>query len=73
MAGITQATAQTMLETWLEAEAAVSTGQSYSIANRQLTRANLKEIGERIAYWDAKVQSLDAGRTGPRITGATQI
>ena len=32
------------LNTWLEAEESVATGQSYQIGTRMLTRASLKEI-----------------------------
>jgi Flp pilus assembly protein TadG len=70
MPGITLETAQSMLDTWIAAEDAVSAGQSYSINNRQLTRANLKEIGERIVYWENKVIQL-SNRGRIRITGGT--
>ena len=39
------------LALWLEAEAAVATGQSYTIDDRSLTRASLKQIREQIAFW----------------------
>ena len=61
MAGITLAQAQTQLNTWLAADTAVATGQSYTIGNRALTRANAKEIRENITYWDEQVKRL--GRT----------
>lgn len=54
--------AKNMLTGWLEAEAAVSTGQSYRIGTRQLQRANLKEIAERIRFWRAEVERLESGR-----------
>lgn len=61
MAGITQAQAEAKLTTWLAAEDKVAEGQSYSIGDRALTRADLKEIRETITYWDNKVQSLSRG------------
>ena len=41
---ISKETAQRHLDMWLEAEAAVSTGQSYQIEQMVLTRASLKQI-----------------------------
>lgn len=55
MAIISKEVAQRHLEMWLEAEAAVSTGQSYQIEQMQLNRANLKQIRETIIFWENKV------------------
>lgn len=71
MAGITLAQANSQLALWLEADAAVATGQSYSIAGRSLTRANAGEITEKIKFWEAKVNRLTRG--GIRIRGATPL
>lgn len=46
------------LDAWYEAELAITTGQSYSINGRQLTRANLSEIRKQITFWEGKVASL---------------
>ncbi|UAT32642.1 DUF6148 family protein [Bacillus badius] len=46
------------LDAWYNAELAVSTGQSYSIGSRSLTRANLSEIREQIKYWEDRVAQL---------------
>jgi uncharacterized small protein (DUF1192 family) len=60
--------AKNQLQAWIEAESAVSTGQSYRIGTRQLTRASLKEIAERIRFWRAEVERLEAGRkAGARV------
>lgn len=59
MSGITLETAKKHLDMWLEAEAAVATGQSYSIGSRTLTRANLSEIRSTIDYWNNKVAELE--------------
>lgn len=59
MAGITLETAQQHLDAWLEAELTVTTGQSYTIGSRVLTRANLTEIRNAIDYWNKKVIVLD--------------
>ena len=64
MAGITAAQANTALTAWIAADAAVATGQSYSIGGRSLTRANAKEIRENIDYWDDKCQELAEDSSG---------
>lgn len=68
MAGITIDTAEARLQTWLDAEAAVASGQSISMQGRRLDRANLAEIGERIAYWDKICKSLSTTSIAPRIS-----
>lgn len=70
MAGLTQAQAEAQLALYLAAEQKALQGQSYSIGGRQLTRANLAEIREGIAYWNAEVTRL-AGGGGPRVRGLT--
>ncbi|MHB0998203.1 MAG: DUF6148 family protein [Armatimonadota bacterium] len=55
-------TARERLQMWLDAEAAVATGQSYRIGNRQLERANLADIRESIKYWQSQVNRLESGR-----------
>ncbi|GAV21599.1 DUF6148 family protein [Carboxydothermus pertinax] len=50
------------LRAWLEAELAVSTGQKYKIGTRELTRADLGEIAERIRFWSNEVARLEQGR-----------
>lgn len=67
MAGITLETAKKHLEAWLEAEMTVTTGQSYTIGSRTLTRANLTEIRNAIDYWNGKVNQMEnVERTGGR-------
>ncbi|WP_421663630.1 DUF6148 family protein [Lysinibacillus telephonicus] len=56
---ITLESAKQHLQAWLDAELACSTGQSYSIGSRSLTRANLSEIRQQINYWDNKVKELE--------------
>lgn len=57
--GITLKTAKEHLNLWLEAEAEISTSQSYTIGTRSLTRANLKEVREQIVFWQNKVAELE--------------
>jgi hypothetical protein len=66
MAGITLAQAQTRLDAWLEADAAVARNQSYSINNRTLTRADAEQIRTNIDYWQSKVNELTASAGGGR-------
>ena len=58
MAGISLQQAQTQLDAYLAAESAVLTGQSYEIAGRKLSRANLAEIQTGITTWNARVVNL---------------
>ena len=48
------------LNTWLEAEESVATGQSYQIGTRMLTRASLKEIRQQMEYWAGKLAEAEA-------------
>lgn len=50
------------LALWLAAEAAVATGQSYTIDDRSLTRASLKQIREQIEYWSGRLALAEEGR-----------
>lgn len=64
MAAIRLEMARRKLEMWLEAEESVSSGQAYTIGDRSLTRASLKEIRESIVFWEAKVNALEAAQKG---------
>lgn len=69
MAGITLSQAESQLATWLAADIAVASGQSYAIAGRSLNRANAREIRENIEYWDRQCKRLSRG--GLNMRGAT--
>lgn len=69
MAGVTLVTAEAQLASWIAADTACASGQSYSIAGRALTRANAAEIRNNITYWDNMVKRLTRG--GIRVRGAT--
>ena len=58
MEGITLERAKLHLNAWLDAELAVSTGQSYSVGSRSLTRATLPEIRKQTDYWRKEITSL---------------
>ena len=64
MAGITLAQAEAALAQWIAADLAVSTGQSYSIKDRSLSRADAGEITAKIEYWDGKVKMLTRAAGG---------
>ena len=68
MSGITLTQAQTQLEAWLAADAAVAKNQSYSVADRSYARADAKEITNKINYWSSMVDRLSRGSGGPRVT-----
>lgn len=67
MSWITIDEAKANLQMWLEAERTVSTGQSYKIGGRSLSRVNLSDIAERIKYWRNEIDKLESGRTGARV------
>ena len=67
MPALTLAQAQAQLTFWLALEQTLATSgtQSYAIAGRAVTRMNLREVGERVAYYYNMVNRLS--RNGPRI------
>lgn len=68
MAGITMERAQDMVDLWLAAEEALATSQSYTIttdgSSRTLTRADLKQVGERLSYWQGKLAAAQRRARG---------
>lgn len=71
MSWITIEEARAKLHMWLEAEAAVATGQSYKIGSRSLTRASLSDIRQQINFWRNEVAKLESGRgSGARVMRA---
>lgn len=68
MVGITVEIAREKLNTWLEAEEALATSQSYTMGTMSLTRADLKQVRENITYWNDMVTKLErAGKGRNRI------
>ena len=47
---------------WIEAYKAASTGKSYTIENRSLTRQDLPLIKKELAYWDDIIADLTGQR-----------
>ena len=60
MAVFTKEVCQKKLNTWLAAEEAIATGQSYQIGTRMLTRADLKQVREQLEYWGGKLAEAEA-------------
>ena len=56
------------LALYMDAEAVVLTGQSYTIGGRSLTRANLADIRKGVDYWSDKLAEAETaeatGRNG---------
>ncbi len=50
---------QEKLNTWIAAEEAIATGQSYQIGSRMLTRADLKQVREEMEYWAGKLAEAE--------------
>ena len=59
MSGITKEQAEAKLQTWMEAEEKIASGQGYSIGDRRLTRADLYTVRGEIEYWNNKVKELE--------------
>ena len=64
MGGITVEIAREKLNTWLEAEEALATSQSYTMGTMSLTRADLKQVRENITYWNDMVTKLERAEKG---------
>lgn len=61
------AEAQQMYASYLEAERTILQGQSYSIGDRTLTRADLSEVQKGRQFWAGQVCALSSGKTGIRL------
>jgi len=61
MSAYTKEEAQAALVVWKAALNSVASGQSYTIAGRSLTKANLKEIKDMVDWFAAQVEQADRG------------
>ncbi len=73
MAGITLAQAEAKLTTFMTALDAIASGQSYSIAGRSLSRANLADVQAQVEFWDTKVKRLSKAGGGIPVKGVTPV
>lgn len=64
MAGITLEHAEQQLALYLAAEAAVLARQSYTIAGRTMTFADLAAIQQGVKLWDERCSQLSAKASG---------
>lgn len=69
MAGLTLALAESRLIAYMAAEEAVLLNQSYEIAGRRLTRADLADIQRGITYWQGLIVTLEVPATSRRRFG----
>jgi hypothetical protein len=65
----TAAEALEMYQAYVAAEKAILGGQSYAIAGRSLTRADLKSVREGRGYWLTTYKTLN--RSGRALKGIT--
>ncbi|WP_404427294.1 DUF6148 family protein [Ureibacillus chungkukjangi] len=67
--------AQEMLKLWRDAEKNLASGRvkSYAVGSRNLTYLDLKEITERITYWENKVKKLKILASGRQIRRAKRF
>lgn len=63
MAGIDLTTAESMLDTWIQASVSIAAGQSVTLDGRTLTRANLRDVQAQIDFWDSRVKRLTTQAT----------
>lgn len=63
--------AQAMYKLWADAEVALATGQSYSIAGRSLTRLDMKTVLERKKYYGRICDELKSGRRRSKVRSIT--
>lgn len=55
---------------WKQALRNASTGKSYAIGSRNLTRYDLPEIRAQLAYYQNELTALESGRRGPAFVRA---
>jgi hypothetical protein len=64
MASWTLAEAKDLLDAWIAADLALASGQTASVGQMTLTRADATSVAKSIAFWRREVERLTAGR-GP--------
>jgi hypothetical protein len=71
MSAISLIEAKAKLKLWMDADDALALSQSYSIdvggTKRVLTRADAKQVQDRINYWRNEVERLARGTSSPRV------
>lgn len=67
------ASATDMYVAYMSAEKAILSGQAYSIGDRTVTRANLREVQTGRQYWAAQIQTLSAIVTNGNAGGSIRV
>lgn len=73
MPQMTYQEAYAMYQLWFDAEKALATSQSYSIAGRTLTRINMAEVLERKKYYSRLCDELQSGRKRRKVHRITPM
>lgn len=63
--------AKTMYKLWSDAERALASSQSYTIAGRSLTRADMSTVLERKKYYGRIIDELETGRRRSKVRSIT--
>lgn len=63
--------ARTMYKLWHDAEIALASAESYSIAGRSLTRVDMGTVLERKKYYGRIVDELETGRRRTKVRSIT--
>ncbi|GIO33751.1 hypothetical protein J2TS6_48920 [Paenibacillus albilobatus] len=63
--------ARAMYKLWHDAEIALATSKSYSIAGRTLTRVDMPIIQERKKYYGRIIDELESGRRRTKVRSIT--
>ncbi|MGO4369631.1 DUF6148 family protein [Paenibacillus sp. MCAF20] len=71
MPSMTIEEARAMYKLWTDAEIAIASSQSYSIAGRSLTRADMQTVLERKKYYGRIVDQLETGRRRSKVRSIT--
>ena len=71
MPSMTLEEAQAMYKLWSDAEKALATGQSYSIAGRSLTRLDMATVLERKKHYGRICDQLANGRRRSKVRSIT--
>lgn len=71
MPRMTLVEAEAMYKLWHDAEIALATGQSYSIAGRSVVRIGIDTILERKKYYSRICDELKTGRRRSKVRGIT--
>ena len=66
---ISLTTALAHRDAWVDADLALATAKSYTIGNRQLTRADVAEVRAQITYWSNIVKGIEATNAGAKAGG----